>query len=158
MQRMFSSEGITMVHENCMNYGGISYKHTLELVENVPGLKLVFDTGNPVQTKDFFRPGKMQSSYEFYSNVKEHIAYIHIKDGVKKDGKTVWTFPGEGEGDVKKILADLLASGYDGGISIEPHIDVVYHRQGDKKPEDALRYENYVKYGRMTEEIIKSLK
>ena len=28
-----------------------------------------------------------------------------------KDGKTVWTFPGEGEGDVKKILADLLASG-----------------------------------------------
>ena len=158
MQRMFSSEGITMVHENCMNYGGISYKHTLELVENVPGLKLVFDTGNPVQTKDFFRPGKMQSSYEFYSNVKEHIAYIHIKDGVMKDGKTVWTFPGEGEGDVKKILADLLASGYDGGISIEPHIDVVYHRQGDKKPEDALRYENYVKYGRMTEEIIKSLK
>ena len=44
----FHESGITPVHENCMNYGGMSWRHTLELVENVPGLKLVFDTGNPV--------------------------------------------------------------------------------------------------------------
>ena len=30
----------------------------------------------------------MQSSWEFYSNIREHIAYIHIKDGfVDDDGK-----------------------------------------------------------------------
>ena len=31
-----------------------------------------------------------------------------------------FTFPGEGDGHVKDIVADLIGSGYDGGISIEP--------------------------------------
>ncbi|MFW6367112.1 MAG: sugar phosphate isomerase/epimerase family protein, partial [bacterium] len=47
---MFQDAGITPLHENCMNYGGMGYTYTLELVENVPGLKLVFDTGNPAFT------------------------------------------------------------------------------------------------------------
>jgi len=29
---LFYSEGITAVHENCMNYGGMSWRHTLERV------------------------------------------------------------------------------------------------------------------------------
>ena len=45
---MFQQAGIQPVHENCMNYGGLGWPWTLELIENVPGLKLVFDTGNPV--------------------------------------------------------------------------------------------------------------
>jgi len=45
---MFLEAGIQPVHENCMNYGGMGYTYTLRLLENVPGLKLVFDTGNPV--------------------------------------------------------------------------------------------------------------
>jgi len=44
---MFRSEGLQAVHENCMNYGGFSADHTLELLNEVPDLKLVFDTGNP---------------------------------------------------------------------------------------------------------------
>ncbi len=158
LQKLFADAGVKMVHENCMNYGGISWKHTLELVENVPGLRLVFDTGNPVQTKDYFRPGEMQSAWEFYSNVREYVDYIHIKDGVWENGKVRWTFPGEGQGDVKRILEDLFQSGYDGGVSIEPHLDVVFHEQNKALPEAKIRFDNYVKYGRMTEDIIKSLK
>jgi hypothetical protein len=33
----FSAEGITVVHENCMNYGGMSWQHTLELIDALPG-------------------------------------------------------------------------------------------------------------------------
>ena len=76
LQTMFSDAGLTPVHENCMNYGGMSWRHTMRLVENVPGLKLVYDTGNPISTPDRGKPAPhpMESSWEFYSRVREHVA------------------------------------------------------------------------------------
>ncbi len=49
---MCSDYGIIYGHENCSNYGGLSYRHTLRLLEavNHPNLKLIFDTGNPTFT------------------------------------------------------------------------------------------------------------
>ena len=51
--KLYLDEGLLPVHENCMNYGGMGPAHTRKLLENVPGLKLVFDTGNPVFTPDY---------------------------------------------------------------------------------------------------------
>ena len=154
---MFTDAGLTPVHENCMNYGGMSWQHTLRLLDAVSGLKLVFDTGNPVFTDDRSKPKPYpkQSAWEFYTHVKEHIAYIHIKDGVwdSATGQVAYTYPGEGQGDVRRILTDLLASGYDGGISIEPHMAIVHHHGGGAAPE-AQRFENYVAYGRRLEQLL----
>jgi len=77
LKKMFNEAGITPVHENCMNYGVLSPQHTLKLIENVPGLKLVFDTGNPVYTDDHSKPYPYpkQSSWEFYQIVKNHISF-----------------------------------------------------------------------------------
>ncbi|MCP4377144.1 MAG: sugar phosphate isomerase/epimerase [bacterium] len=157
---IFTDAGITPVHENCMNYGGMGWTYTLKLIENVPGLKLVFDTGNPVflddRTKD--EPYPKQSAWEFYSHVKEHIAYIHIKDCIwdaeKQD--TIYTFAGEGSGDVRRILTDMFARGYDGGISIEPHMGVVFH-DDSVTASDEVRYDSYVQYGRKLIELIKEI-
>ena len=150
LQRMFSDAGLTPVHENCMNYGGMGWPYTLRMIENVPGLKLVFDTGNPVFSDDRSKPvpHPKQSAWEFYTHVKEHIAYVHIKDGRwdTATGKSVFTFPGEGDGDVPRIVKDLLDGGYDGGFSMEPHLAVVYHDASITAPE-AIRYANYVEYG-----------
>ena len=44
--------GIQPVHENCMNYGGMGWPYAVELLENVPGLKWVFDTANPIFNAD----------------------------------------------------------------------------------------------------------
>ena len=41
----------------------------------------------------------------------------------------------------------LLARGYAGGLSIEPHLAVVFHDSTVTSP-DAVRYANYVEYGR----------
>jgi sugar phosphate isomerase/epimerase len=157
LHQMFTDAGLTPVHENCMNYGGMSWQHTLRLIENVPGLKLVFDTGNPVFTDDRAqaKPYPKQSAWEFYTHVKEHVAYVHIKDGVwdPETGKTTYTFPGEGDGDVRRIVKDLLAGGYDGGFSIEPHLSVVQHDQSIVSPEEQ-RYSSYVEYGRRMERMI----
>ncbi|MBT7304537.1 MAG: sugar phosphate isomerase/epimerase [Victivallales bacterium] len=160
LQRIFTEEGITPVHENCMNYGGMGYPYTLRLLENVPGLKLVFDTGNPVFSDDRSKamPHPKQSAFTFYHMVKDHVAYIHIKDGIwnAAEGKTQFTHAGEGHGDVPEILADLIGSGYDGGISIEPHLAVVFHDKAVES-EAGVRYANYVEYGRRLEKLIAGL-
>lgn len=160
LHKMFTDEGLTPVHENCMNYGGMGWTYTLRLLENVPGLKLAFDTGNPVFSDDRAQPEPCpkQSSWEFYSHVKEHVAYIHIKDGVwdVETGKSVFTHAGEGDGYIPEIVGDLISSGYTGGISIEPHLAVVFHDESVQSEAD-VRYRNYVEYGRRMEKLIAAL-
>lgn len=157
---MFLDAGIQPVHENCMNYGGMGYTYTLKLLENVPGLKLVFDTGNPVFTDDRTKPKPYpkQSAWEFYTNVKNHIAYVHIKDGIwdAEKNETRFTYAGEGDGDVKRIVKDLLDNGYDGGISMEPHLAVVFHDQSVQSADD-VRYDNYVEYGKRFMDLIREI-
>ena len=150
--------GIQPVHENCMNYGGLGWPLTLRMLDAVPGLKLVFDTGNPVQTFDRTQPAPypVQSSWDFYHQVREHVVYVHIKDGIHVDGRAKWTFCGEGEGDVRRICADLHARGYTGGISIEPHLAVVAH-DSSVKSTDEQRYANYVEYGHRMRRILDEL-
>jgi len=154
--KMFRDEGLAPLHENCANYGGMGWPYTLRLLENVPGLELVFDTGNPVFTADRSKskPWPRQSTWEFYTRVKEHIAYVHIKDGVFTRAipgatfdEACYTWPGEGDGDVRRVVGDLLARGYDGGFSMEPHLDVVFHVDSGQSKEE-VRFANYVEYGR----------
>lgn len=151
LQKMFADEGLTPVHENCMNYGGMGWQFTQKLLQNVPGLRLVFDTGNPVFSDDRAKPAPCpkQSSWDFYSHVREHVAYVHIKDGIwdAATQKMRFTFPGEGDGDVRLILKDLLSRGYDGGISIEPHLSAVVHDPAVTS-EASVKFANYVEYGR----------
>ncbi len=160
--KMGEDSGILCVHENCSGWGGLSYEHTLRLLEAVdsPSLKLVFDTGNPPNHDDVRgeKPYLRQSSWEFYNNVKEHIAYIHIKDAyLDEDGNSVFCFPGYGHGDVWRILQDLFANGYDGGLSIEPHMKAVIHQHTrDTKEEDCYRV--YIEYGQKLMKIVDNIK
>ncbi|MFA6816342.1 MAG: sugar phosphate isomerase/epimerase family protein [Lentisphaeria bacterium] len=164
--KMAEDAGILCVHENCMNWGGLSYEHTLKLCEKIksPNFKLVFDTGNPVFNIDYSGAGahkKRQSAWEFYQNVKDFIAYIHIKDGtfVEETGQSVFLFPDEGDAQVSKILTDVFNKGYDGGISIEPHMKTVFHDKKKMTPEfEKECYDNYVEYGRRVEKIVTAIK
>jgi sugar phosphate isomerase/epimerase len=152
----FLSAGIQPVHENCMNYGGMGWSYTLEIIENVPGLKLVFDTGNPIFTDDRTKPEPWpkQDVFEFWRAVRDHVVYIHIKHGEFKDGKMHYMYPDEGPDSVKQVLEDAAARGYDGGISIEPHLVHVFH---DPKgnPDPVQCFEGYVEYGRRIEKMVK---
>lgn len=162
----FLEHGIQPVHENCMNYGGMSWQHSLELVNNVPGLKLIYDTGNSPFMRDYAKKDYAKKSYakpdgaqketqwqdgwEFYNQVKPYIAYIHIKDSRSPEPgeKETYTMPGEGHGHVTAILQDLKNSGYDGGISIEPHLASVFHDPASVNTANDKSYELYITYGR----------
>ena len=167
LAKMCEDAGVLYLHENCNNYGGMSYKHTLKLIENVksPNFRLVFDTGNPVLNYDRSESdelNKLQDSFTFYRNVKEFISYVHIKDGKPTGGtdqngfmKADFLFPGEGNGSVREIIYDLLSSGYDGGFSIEPHMVSVLH--GEAGEEDA-GYQNYIEYGKRFMRLVEETK
>lgn len=155
--KMCEKNGIIYVHENCMNYFSQSYEHMNRLLDRMDSsyFKIVFDTGNPLMADNRLAkpPYQKQSSWEVYQLLKDYIQYVHIKDGhflVDTDGifpEMEYTFPGEGDGEVKKIVKDLLKNGYDGGFSIEPHMGVVYHENVDISEEDA-RYNTYLEYGK----------
>lgn len=159
IQQRFTDAGIVPVHENCMNYGGMGWTYTRKMIEHVPGLKLVFDTGNPVSAPDYARgePCPRQSAWEFYDHVREHVAYVHIKDGVWEDGKGSFGWPGEGQGDVKRIVKDLLDNGYNGGFSMEPHMKVIYHEEASAEDQTQARLDNYIEYGRRFMKLLEDI-
>jgi sugar phosphate isomerase/epimerase len=155
--RRFLDAGILPLHENCMNYGGMSPAHALRLLDAVPGLEWVFDTANPVFNEDRARPepGHRQDPWEFWAAVRDRVAHIHVKDArwnpARGDADYHW--PGEGDGSVRRILADAFARGYRGALSIEPHMVAVFHGSGPDAQDDALRA-NFVEYGRRLERLV----
>ena len=160
--KMFTGAGLTPVHENCMNFGGMSSAHALEMLDKCPGLKWVFDTANPIFNPDrqLPQPWPRQNAWEFWTTVRDHVAHIHVKDATwnpaKNDADYNW--PGEGQGQVRRILKDAFACGYDAGISIEPHMVVVFHDAGSKATNDADVCANFVEYGRRLEKLISDVK
>lgn len=159
--RMFRDAGLQPVHENCMNYGGMSWRHAEELLEKVPGLEWVFDTANPIFNADRSKskPWPKQDPWEFWTHVRDRTAHIHIKDAIWNAAKNDadYTYPGEGHGQVRKILTDALGRGYDAGISIEPHVAVVFHDSKVKASEEDT-FDSFVKYGRQLGQMVAEIK
>ncbi len=159
----FADAGLLAVHENCMNWGGFSAEHTLRLIDEVPGLKLVFDTGNPVFQRDRSRPEPFpwQDALEFYQKIREHVIHVHIKDCLNPpEGATEperYTFPGEGQCRLPEILAALKADGYDGAFAIEPHVATVFHAKEGEEVDPEQCYRSYVDYGHAFEKLLNSI-
>lgn len=156
----FEDAGLMALHENCMNWGGFSAEHTLRLLDEVPNLKLVFDTGNPVFQRDRSKsePYPWQNSLEFYQKIKHAIAHVHVKDAIMHtdDGEPEYTFAGEGGANVEAILEDMLSTGYKGMIAIEPHIAKVFHLQ-EQQADESRAYNLYVEYGQRFEKLVKDI-
>jgi sugar phosphate isomerase/epimerase len=160
--KRFADEGLTAVHENCMNWGGFSAEHSLRLVDEVPGLKLVFDTGNPVFQLDRAQPEPFpwQDPLDFWLKVKDHVAHIHIKDcinPVAADVEPEYTMPGLGQAKLREILTDAHKSGYKGWIAIEPHVATVFHAPDPSAVDWDQCYSSYVGYGRQFVRLIATL-
>lgn len=147
LAKMAEDGGIILCHENCSGWGGLSADNSNILLGEVnsPALKVVFDTGNPVTYG--------QDAWDYYQTVFNDIVYVHIKDAKKTEGEELYTYCGEGAGYVPEIVSDLLARGYDGGFSIEPHLAAVIHTGQGAANEKAL-HDSYVEYGRRFMKIV----
>ena len=114
MRDIAVQEDVVLLHENEKAIYGDIAPRCLRLMQRFYGahFRAVFDFANFVQCG--------QDTLEAYEMLKPYIAYVHIKDALKANGQV--TPAGWGDGQVKTILARLKASGYQGYLSLEPHL------------------------------------
>lgn len=109
-----AEEDVVLLHENEKKIYGDTAPRCLDIMRNFygPHFKAVFDFANFVQCG--------QDTKEAYEMLKPCIAYVHVKDALLESGKVVPA--GMGDGNVREILGRLRESGYEGFLSIEPHL------------------------------------
>ncbi len=122
---------VTMVHENEANIYGHTAEQCVDIIKTIdsPKLRLVYDPAN------FVWGEKMTNNVEVcWPVMKPYIVHIHIKDW-KLGAKDVGSIPGEGDGQIKELLAELAAMDYDGCLTMEPHLQAGGQFGGSTGPE-----------------------
>ncbi|MBO4976909.1 MAG: sugar phosphate isomerase/epimerase [Lachnospiraceae bacterium] len=107
-------QDVILLHENEKAIYGDTADRCIDLMKELygPHFKAVFDPANFVQCG--------QDTKYAYENLKNYIEYMHIKDALFEDGKVVPA--GCGDGNVEYVLNALMENGYDGFLSLEPHL------------------------------------
>jgi sugar phosphate isomerase/epimerase len=121
MERWFAfaelakGSGITLLHENEKGIYGEDAEHCLDLMKtlNCDYVKAIFDPANFVQSN-------VETFPHAYELLKDYIVYMHIKDAVYSDHHVEPA--GYGDGRLKDILSALYDRGFDGYLSLEPHL------------------------------------
>lgn len=106
---------ITLLHENEKEIFGDTPERCLTLLQaiNSPQLRMAFDPANFVQCD-------VETYPHVYDLLKDYVSYVHIKDAKFEDHEV---YPaGFGDGHVAEILTGLANRGYEGYLSIEPHL------------------------------------
>ncbi|MDH4240825.1 MAG: sugar phosphate isomerase/epimerase [Phycisphaerae bacterium] len=119
-----------MVHENETDIYGHTAENCADIVKTVnsPKLRLVYDPAN------FVWGQKITNNVEkCWPLMKPYVVHIHIKDW--KLGDALGSIPGEGDGQIKELLAELAAMNYEGCLTMEPHLKAGGQFGGDTGPE-----------------------
>jgi sugar phosphate isomerase/epimerase len=122
---------VVMVHENEAHIYGHTAANCVDLVKTIesPKLKLAYDPANFVWGEQITNNVEVA-----WPLMKPYVVHIHIKDW-KLGAKDVGSMPGEGDGQIKELLAELAAMNYDGCLTMEPHLRAGGQFGGDTGPE-----------------------
>lgn len=104
--------GVTLLHENEKGIFGDIPERCLDLAKTV-GVGLIFDPANFIQSGAVTYP-------DGFEMLAPYIKYMHVKDCVAATGKVVPS--GQGDGHLAEILSALDRSGFEGFLSLEPHL------------------------------------
>jgi sugar phosphate isomerase/epimerase len=120
--------GLVLAHENESGIYGDLPNRCEEICSRFagPGFTGCFDFAN------FIHDGVDQPYESAWKPLKPYIGYFHLKD--YKSGAHPVPL-GEGNGEVERILGDAAASGYDGFLSLEPHLAQAGQFRGFTGPE-----------------------
>lgn len=102
--------GVDLCHENEKGIYGDIASRCLDILQNVPGLKAVFDPANFIQSG--------QETMEAWEMLHPYVKYMHIKDAVAA-GDVVPA--GTGEGRIPELLPLYAAQG-GRVLTMEPHL------------------------------------
>jgi sugar phosphate isomerase/epimerase len=147
------SEGIILAHENCSGYGE-SPEGYLELAAavNSPAFKLIIDTGN-----NSLHHNSNEATWDYYQKCRDEIVHVHIKSAKPNPEGGDWITCHVDEDPVqRRILEDLHRSGYDGWLSIEPHLKAAIHAGQDVDDTGEARAV-WVEYTRRLEKLVNEI-
>ncbi len=122
-----SAAGIILTHENEKGIYGDTIARNVDLLQSIdnPYFRAVLDPANYLQCQQTPYP-------DAYEAVRPWLEYVHVKD-VRADETLV--VAGEGEGHWPELLQRLHTDGYDGFLSLEPHLAKAGQYQGFSGPE-----------------------
>lgn len=146
LTRYAEEHGLVLLHENCAGWAGTRGERMLELLADVasPALQLLFDTGNGVAY-----------GYDGLALLRQiigHVAHVHIKDAMPGPDGVTYTLPGLGAAAVADCLRTLLAHGYTGAWSIEPHLALRPHDGHDDTAESGTML--FAAYGQQLQRLV----
>lgn len=106
--------GVILLHENEKDIYGDTAERCADIMHELgcENFRCVFDPANFVQSGE--------DTVNAYNLLKPHIEYMHIKDAKREDGSVVPA--GFGDGNVRFILTSIMNDGYNGFLSLEPHL------------------------------------
>ena len=108
--------GVILAHENEKHIYGETAERCRHLYEAFYAsgvFKGIFDFANFIQAGD-------KPLSDCWPLLKDYTEYFHIKDARLEDGRVVP--PGQGDGGLKKILADAIGNGFNSFLTLEPHL------------------------------------
>ena len=108
--------GLVLAHENESRIYGDLPERCLEIYRRFVGPSFTgcYDFAN------FAHDGVERPFETAWKPLKPHVGFFHLKDW-KRGGENAVPL-GEGDGEAERILADAAASGYDGFLTLEPHL------------------------------------
>lgn len=124
--------GVLLLHENEGGIYGETPDHCMRLAQELcdDDFALIFDPSNFVQHGwDVMQAWKLLKPYVRYMHIKDSVKLPEGADSHKENPHRV---AGTGEAYIPEILADLQADGYDGYLSIEPHLTTSTYVSGTK--------------------------
>ena len=127
-----ADRGLILAHENEKEIFGDTPGRCVDLIDSVnsPALRATFDSANFVQCG--IRPFD-----EAYDLLRPHLVYLQVKDALAATGEVVPA--GQGDGQVRETLAALRDSGFEGFVSLEPHLAEAGRYGGFSGPEGFAR-------------------
>jgi sugar phosphate isomerase/epimerase len=107
--------GLVLAHENEKEIYGDRPERCADLITAVssPALRATFDAANFVQCG--VRPHS-----EAYPLLRPYLVYVQVKDALAATGEVVPA--GQGDGQVRETLSALGSEGFEGYLSLEPHL------------------------------------
>lgn len=117
---------IVLLHENEKEIYGDTIARNVDLLESIddPYFRAAFDPANFIQCEQTPYPAA-------YEALRPWLHYVHVKDALA-DGHVVAA--GEGLARWPELLQRLRADGYDGFLSLEPHLAAAGQFQGFSGP------------------------
>lgn len=145
-------EGVVLGHENCSGYGE-SAEGYLELAEAVDSsaLRLIFDTGN-----NSLHDHNTDVTWDYYKACRDQIDHVHIKCAKPGEDGKYETCHVDEDPVQQRIIADLEATGYDGWLSIEPHLKAAVHAGKDVDDSGDARVV-WVEFAKRLEKLVSAI-